>query len=56
MVSVPDGGGGFDVQVLIEQVLAEGGRDNFVPGWLKARDVAWATDLIPHLAELEASK
>ena len=43
-------------QALIEQVLAEGGRDNFVPGWLKARDVAWATDLIPHLAELEASK
>src|SRR4029077_3223391 len=43
-------------QALIEQVLAEGGRDNFVPDWLKARDVAWATDLIPHLAELEASK
>ena len=43
-------------QALIEQVLAEHGRDNFVPGWLKARDVAWATDLIPHLAELEASK
>jgi type IV secretion system protein VirB4 len=43
-------------QALIEQVLAEGGRDNFVPGWLKARDVAWATDLISHLAELEASK
>ena len=43
-------------QALIEQVLAEGGHDNFVPGWLKARGVAWATDLIPHLAELEASK
>jgi type IV secretion system protein VirB4 len=43
-------------QTLVEQVLAENGRDNFVPGWLKARDVAWATDLIPHLAELEASK
>src|SRR5712672_2173939 len=43
-------------QALIEQVRAEGGRDNFVPGWLKARDVAWAADLIPHLAELEASK
>ena len=43
-------------QALIEQVLAEGGRDNFVPGWLKARDVAWATDLIPHLAGSEASK
>jgi type IV secretion system protein TrbE len=43
-------------QALIEQVLAEHGRENFVPGWLKARDVAWATDLIPHLAELEASR
>src|SRR3984893_14319566 len=42
-------------QALIEQVLAEHGRDNFVPGWLKARDVAWANDLIPHLAELETS-
>src|SRR3984957_2024652 len=42
-------------QGLIEQVLAENGRDNFVPRWLKARDVAWATDLIPHLAELETS-
>ena len=37
-------------QALIEQVLAEHGRENFVPGWLKARDVAWASDLIPHLA------
>src|SRR6266403_1254302 len=43
-------------QTLIEQVLAEHGRENFAPGWLKARDVAWATDLIPHLAELEASR
>ena len=43
-------------QALIEQVLAEHGRENFVPGWLKARDVAWATDLIPHLAALEVSK
>ena len=42
-------------QALIEQVLAEHGRENFVPGWLKARDVAWATDLIPHLAEAGAS-
>ncbi len=43
-------------QALIEQVLVEGGRDNFVSDWLKARDIPWATDLIPHLAELEASK
>ena len=38
-------------QALIEQVLAEYGRDGFVSGWLKARDIAWAADLIPHLAE-----
>ena len=43
-------------QALIEQVLAEHGREDFVPGWLRARDISWATDLIPHLDELEASK
>jgi type IV secretion system protein VirB4 len=43
-------------QSLIDRVLAEHSRESFVSGWLKARDVAWATDLIPHLAELEASK
>ena len=43
-------------QALIEQVLVEHGRDDFVTGWLRAREVNWATDLIPHLAELEASK
>ncbi|HAP49566.1 MAG TPA: conjugal transfer protein TrbE, partial [Afipia sp.] len=43
-------------QTLIEQILAERGHDDFVTGWLRAREVAWATDLIPHLAELEASK
>jgi type IV secretion system protein VirB4 len=34
---------------LIDQVLAEHGRDNFVLAWLKARDISWACDLIPHL-------
>jgi type IV secretion system protein VirB4 len=43
-------------QALIEQVLAEHGREDFVRGWLRARDMSWATDLIPHLDELEASK
>lgn len=43
-------------QALIEQVLAEHGREDFVRGWLRARDISWATDLIPHLDELEASK
>jgi type IV secretion system protein VirB4 len=43
-------------QLLIEQVLIDHGRDNFAGGWLKAREIAWATDLIPHLGELEASE
>jgi len=43
-------------QALIEQVLAEHGREDFVRGWLRARDIFWATDLIPHLDGLEASK
>jgi type IV secretion system protein TrbE len=42
-------------QALIEQVLTEHGREGFVPGWLKARDVAWASDLIPHLSKEGAS-
>ncbi|MGL3104744.1 conjugal transfer protein TrbE [Bradyrhizobium sp. BR 1432] len=37
-------------QALIDQVLAEHGRENFVTGWLKARELAWACDLIPQLA------
>jgi len=36
---------------LIDQVLAEHGRDQFVLGWLKARDIPWACDLIPHLGK-----
>jgi type IV secretory pathway VirB4 component len=43
-------------QALIERVLAEDGRANFISGWLKARDVAWATDLLPGLAQPEKSK
>lgn len=42
-------------QALIERVLAEHGRDNFVTGWLGARDVAWASDLIPHLTSQSAA-
>jgi type IV secretion system protein TrbE len=34
-------------QALIEHVLAEGGSESFVAGWLKARGLAWACDLIP---------
>lgn len=40
-------------QALIEQVLAEQGRKNFVNGWLKTRNLAWACDLIPQLAKQE---
>ncbi|MET4608457.1 type IV secretion/conjugal transfer VirB4 family ATPase [Bradyrhizobium sp. JR4.1] len=37
-------------QALIERVLAEKGREEFVMGWLQARDLGWACDLIPQLA------
>jgi type IV secretion system protein VirB4 len=43
-------------QALIDEVVAEHGRDNFIAGWLKARDIAWANDLIPQLAEVEAPR
>ena len=42
-------------QALIDRVLAEHGRENFATGWLKARDLGWAIDLIPHLGEVETS-
>ena len=42
-------------QVAIERLLAEHGREGFVPAWLQHRDVAWATDLIPNLGNLERS-
>ncbi|MET4483588.1 conjugal transfer protein TrbE [Bradyrhizobium sp. F1.13.3] len=38
-------------QALIERVLEEHGRDDFVTGWLKARDLGWACNLIPQLAK-----
>lgn len=38
-------------QALIEHVLAEGGSESFVAGWLKARGLAWACDLIPQPAK-----
>lgn len=43
-------------QASIERLLAEHGRDGFVPAWLQHRGVAWATDLIPGLANLEKSQ
>lgn len=38
-------------QALIDRVLAEHGRDEFVTGWLKARDLGWACNLIPQFAK-----
>jgi type IV secretion/conjugal transfer VirB4 family ATPase len=36
-------------QAMIERVLAEHGREGFVMGWLAARGLSWAADLIPGL-------
>ncbi|MGY2909152.1 conjugal transfer protein TrbE [Bradyrhizobium sp. URHC0002] len=36
-------------QTMIERVLAEHGREDFVMGWLAARGLSWAADLIPGL-------
>ena len=40
-------------QAMIERVLAEHGRDDFVTGWLSARGLGWAADLIPGLIKQE---
>jgi len=40
-------------QSLIDGVLAEHGQAGFVAGLLKARELAWACDLIPQLAKQE---
>ncbi|MGB3390967.1 MAG: conjugal transfer protein TrbE, partial [Pseudaminobacter sp.] len=39
-------------QTLINEILAEHGRDGFLAAWLRARDVEWAADLIPDLTNL----
>jgi type IV secretion/conjugal transfer VirB4 family ATPase len=36
-------------QAMIERVLAEHGREDFVVGWLAARGLGWAADLVPGL-------
>ncbi|BBB98536.1 MULTISPECIES: conjugal transfer protein TrbE [Bradyrhizobium] len=40
-------------QVVIDQLLAEHGREGFVTSWLRHRGVGWATDLITNLTNLE---
>jgi len=37
-------------QTVITEILAEHGRDGFVPAWLMHRGVGWAADLIPSLS------
>ena len=41
-------------QAMIERVLAEYGREGFVTGWLAARELGWAADLIPGLIKQES--
>ena len=41
-------------QALIAEILADHGRDGFLPAWLRARGVDWAADLIPTLTNLVA--
>jgi len=38
-------------QHLIARLIDEHGREDFLPAWLRARDVAWAADLLPSLQE-----
>ena len=40
-------------QTLIDRVLTEHGQTGFVSGLLRARDLAWACELIPQLAKQE---
>jgi type IV secretion system protein VirB4 len=40
-------------QALIERLLAEHGQEGFVTNLLRARELAWACDLIPQLAKQE---
>jgi type IV secretion/conjugal transfer VirB4 family ATPase len=40
-------------QAAIERIVAEHGREDFLPAWLRLRGVAWAADLIPNLTNLE---
>ena len=39
-------------QTLINEILAEHGRTDFLAAWLRERGVDWAADLIPDLSNL----
>lgn len=43
-------------QAAIDRLLAEHGREAFVPAWLQHRGAGWAVDLIPNLVNLEKSQ
>ncbi|PWB80542.1 MAG: conjugal transfer protein TrbE [Methylocystaceae bacterium] len=43
-------------QKLISELLSQSGREGFARAWLTARGLAWAADLLPHNANLEASR
>jgi type IV secretion system protein TrbE len=40
-------------QAMIDRVLAEHGREGFAAGWLAARGLGWAADLVPGLIKQE---
>ena len=40
-------------QTAIANILAEQGRDGFLPAWLRHRGLGWAADLIPNLTNME---
>jgi len=42
-------------QALITSLVADHGREGFLPAWLNARDAGWAVDLIPNLTNLETA-
>ena len=42
-------------QALIARVLQDFGRDGFLTGWLAARGIPWAADLIPNLTRESSS-
>ncbi|TPL79740.1 conjugal transfer protein TrbE [Mesorhizobium sp. B2-3-13] len=37
-------------QALIASIVAEHGRDGFLPAWLRARNASWAADLVPNVS------
>lgn len=43
-------------QAAIARIVAEHGRDGFLAAWLDHREVGWAADLIPTLANKETSQ